>query len=909
MASKTLRRATASIVLGLVVAASAGAALVPSVANARGFHRQVGGLKVLGRLPEPTADNVTLRTVIQVDAQRRLMYYLWRRGTDFYLREYDLRPAIPQLKRETYIGTYNDLQINSASPYTMQLDTANRRLLLLGQTGDGSAIRVVDLRTFKLVATWDVSTVLPGYVAQGMTYVPKDGRIYLVGSQSGTSFATVNAVANKPAQASAVAALDVAQDPTKGVSLAWYRPTPQCQQVMDTYTVGALIARSKLRPALYFGCVRAEPWPGESGVVRVTIDPKATQADAASFPVEFFPVSGSYTDPTRGIVGVAAFDYATDRFFMQSQAFSTPGTWVFDGRLSAWAGFIAAPDSSDWFLGLDQRSGHFYVGGLEKGTVVTNKNGFLLVTDGTQTPVPQGEVEPGMGVEGFIVTDPVTHRLFALTDLSKYGLAPEGTNETGMVVIKDQTPLERPPAAINYDSLTSNMPEGPKTITNFSGDVNGFGARAVLVGGYGGIASAGGVPIPVDPGLRPGDRGFTAARVPSVDLRPGGAAANAQALVSDTNTDAELHDAGVGDWPWQPATCLNGGGEPLDAESSGNGGDARVRCDLTKEDAEANSNYDALTVGPVSIGSSSFRARAYRDPDDGLITETTAEAQGIKLAAPDGETVSIARVGATATTEAHGVPHSAKATWERTISGVRVMDADGKVTQELGGCSSSADSDSCADLVAQLNSILQTKMRIDLPSAVVTATPKGAFAGVQQSDRDFYEGRTVDNQGTTFSGEAASRAVPSMQIKVYNDTVEKSRLLLQLAALQSNSIYTRSTADPFTPPVAPPPTDAGGGGGGSTSPATGGATGSLTSGGGDLPAGDVGGSFASGGSSGSSIAAPVAAQIPAGVMAFLTRSPKEALLFAGVWLLFGSAGAAVLRRRSLLGVLTGVNTG
>lgn len=906
MAIDRHRRITASLLLGAALVIALPLSSLSRPAHANGF-KQVGGLRVLGRLPEPTEDGITVRTIVQVDPARRLMYYLWRRGTDFYLREYDLRPTIPQLARETYIGTYGDLQINSSSPYTMQLDTTNRRLLLLGQSPTGSTIRVVDLRTFKLTATWDIASIAPGFVAQGMTYAPQDGRIYLVGSESGNAIGSVNAAVNKPAQATAVVALDVTDDPADGATLGWAKPIPQCQQVMDTYTVGALIARSKLRPALYFACVRAEPWTGESGVVRLTIKPTGKMEDAPGFPVEFFPVSGSYTDATRGIVGLAAFDYSTDRFFMQSLAFSTPGTWVLDGRLSAWAGFIAAPDSSNWYLGLDQRSGHFYMAGTEQGIATTIKNGFMLVADGRQTPVPQGVVAPGMGAEGFIVTDPVTHRLFVPMNLAKLGMAPEGSTEVGMIVIKDETPLAKPPASVDYDSLTTNMPEGPKTVTNFSGDVNGYGARTVLVGGYGGVVTAAGVPLPVDPGLRPGDRGVTAARVPSVDLRPVGAAATAQALLSDTNTDAELHDAGGGEWPWAPASCLNGGGDALDAESTGNGGDARVRCDLTKQNAEAASSYAALSAGPVSIGASSFHAQVWRDPDDGVITQTTAEARGIELAAPDGQTVSIAHVGATATTEAHGLPHTAKATWTRSISGVRVTDADGKVTQELGSCSTSAESDSCADLVTQLNDVLQTKMRIDLPTAVVESTPKGAFAGIQQSDRDFYEGRTVDNQGTTFAGEAASRAVPSMQIKVFNDTFEKSRLLVQLAALQANSIYTNSAMADYDDPTTPPTT--GGGGSDTTIPEStaGGVASDLGSGDATLAAGGAG-SLAGGGSSGTATAAPVAAELPPGVLAFLTRSPKEALLFAGVWLLFGSAGAAVMRRRALLGVLTGVKT-
>jgi hypothetical protein len=672
---------------------------------------------------------------------------------------------------------------------------------------------------------------------------------------------------------------------------------------MDTFAIGALIARSELRPALYFACVRADPWPGESGVVRMTIDPKGDKAAAAEFPVEFFPVSGSYS-ATQGTVGVAGFHYATDRFFVQSLAFSTPGAWVFDGRLSSWVGFIAAPDSSDRFLGIDQASGHYYISGSERGGSLT-EGGYLLVSDGRATPIPQGQVNNGLGSTGFIFVDSATHRLFVPTQLGKLGYAPKDSAEEGYVVMHDVTPLQKPPAPLDYDAITTNLREGPNTITNFSGNINGFGARAVLVGGYGGIVSGSGQQVPIDR-LRSGDRGLTAARVPSVDVRSAGATATSQPFVADSNTDTELTDAGAGPWPWAPASCLDGDGQAIDNGSTGPGGSATVRCDLAKESAEASADFGPVTAGEVSVGASSFRAKTWRDPKAGVVTNTIARAKGIELPSADGGTVSIGQVEAIAATAAHGLPKTASAQWERRIAGVEVTDAEGKVTQELGSCASGADDDQCADLIAKINDALQFKMRISLPQPALLATPKGAFAGVQQSDRDFYEGKTVNNQGTTFPAEAASRAVPALQITVFNDSMEKSRVIVQLAALQANSIYTNSPQPGYD--TEQPPIDTGSQpASNDTAPAT-----DLSTSSGSDPV-DLGGG---GGSVDDSIppsasgpaAAPVAAQVPEGVLAFLRRGPKEALLFAGVWLLFGGAGMAFARRRSLLGVLEGMGS-
>jgi hypothetical protein len=902
-ARRSARLAAVALLIAVIAAPLSAAAKEPASTLKL---RSIGGFKLLGRLPEPTENGVNVHYVISVNPERHVMYYLWTHGVDVYLREYDLRPTVPQVKRDVFLGSQNDLPIGYASPYTMQIDTKSNRLMMLVNGPAGSIVQVVDLNTFKVAAAWDLQTVAPGFVGEGLTYSPEDGRVYVLGSVSGNVVGVAPTGAAKPAQASAVLALEPPKDPTGGATLAWFRPFPQCQQVMDTYAVGALIARSRRTPDLYFACVRADPWPGESGVVRVTISPKAGPSDALNFPVSFFPVSGGFTSPVGGIVGAAGFDYKGDRLFVQSQAFATPGAWVFDGKVSSWVGFIAAPDPTNLYMGMDQGSGHYYIGGnAAGGTGAVIDNGYLVVSDGRATPVPQGKVLPSLGARGFIAADPGMHRVFVPMDLAKYGLAPEGSDKVGYVVFKDQTPLEKPPTPLDYDELTTNLPEGPDVVTSFSGDVNGFGARAVVVGGYGGLLSASGHEVTLDR-LRSGDRGFTAARVPSLDLRSAGAAATSQALISDSNTDAELHDAGAGDWQWPPASCLDGSGNVIDNESSGSNGESKVHCDLAKQNASASSSFDAVAAGPVTVGHSSFDSTVWRDAKAGVITQTVASATGVKLAGADGQTVSIAEVSATSTTVAHGRPGSAKATWQRTLTGVKITDAKGKVTQELGSCSTSAEQDSCKDLLTAINDALQIKMRVDLPTPQITKTPKGAFAGVQQSDRDYFEGKTVNNQGTTFSGEAASRALPALQVTVFNDSMEKSRLLVQLAAIQANSIYTNS----LPPEYENPPSTGGGGGGAPTTTSTGGASGSFdTTGAAPASSGDLGDLAASSGNGGAPVtSAPVLAQAPEGVLAFLTRSPKEALLFAGVWLLFAGAGAAIVRRRTLLGVLTGTGS-
>ena len=83
------------------------------------------------------------------------------------------------------------------------------------------------------------------------------------------------------------------------------------------------------------------------------------------------------------------------------------------------------------------------------------------MADARITPVPQGTTFPYTPLL-FIPVDPKTHRLFVNMDLSAIG---GKKGQDGYAVLKDDTPESRPPQPINYDAQTSNVPEGPRTIT------------------------------------------------------------------------------------------------------------------------------------------------------------------------------------------------------------------------------------------------------------------------------------------------------------------------------------------------------------------------------------------------------------------------------------------------------------
>lgn len=766
------------------------------------------------------------------------------------------------------------------TPYTVVMDSKRSRLLFLLASQVGTnGIAVMDLKTLQMAEEWNLSALVPGFLPMGITYSRKDDLAYVVGEFSQSYFLANGGATFTRKVAGPVTSVVALRGGTGEV--AWVRPIPECQQALNSLGVGAFIARSKRFPALYLACVTGgvvggDANPGHSGLVRLWIEKDADFQDAAQFEVEFFPISGSYFNGTD--TGIAGFDSKAERVYIQSLSFSTPGAWVFDGRLSAWVGFIAAPDHRNLFLGINEGSGHYYMGG----------DTYIIVSDGRATPVPQGELFP-VPVAGFIPTDPKTDRLF---------IPVRNKESYQWTVLEDRTPRAERLRLPDYDELTSETEEGPKTVTNFSGGINGFGSRMVLVGGYTGVLGASGQQISLGQ-VRGGDRGLTAARVPSLDLREGVATAKAQGLVSDANTEADLTDRGLDEWPWPATSCFDGGGDAGTDEASGPAGGSQISCNLEDEAVRASAHFGELSGSGVSIASSRFDARAWRDPEKGILTSAIATASGIELNVPNAGSVSIDRVTATTSTVAHGHPGTAKARWQRVVSGIEVRDADGKVVQRVAECVSSPKEDDCERVFAQANRLLQLRMHINLPEPEVIDTPKGAFAGVEQSDADFFNGRTVNNQGTTFGGEASSRAVPALEIVVTNDSVEKSRLVVQLAAIQADAIYTISPA-PKAPSIDVDEIPLDGTSVGGTGPAT--AIGQGPDLGG---AGAIDDSF-------EAAPAPVPASVPAAaptvarsVLAFFVNGPREALLAAGIWTLFAASLLGLVRRSRLIDVLLG----
>ena len=943
------------------LAGPAGAAAA-SANNGLTFPSQFEFHGVLAGIPGPK--KALQANVLAVDEPRRRLYAMYQDVSAGFgpsikqtLNTYDLVPeGVPALLDSTVVATGQGFGGNQ-EPYSTAFDPGRRHLLMSVTGNNGARVDRVDLVRRVALPPWDITAEVPGFSAVGMTYAQDEDRVYMLGEFSGTSAAGIlldffgGAFRGGPA----VVSLDA-----KTGELVWARPVPECQQPLVTFAVGSLIARSDMRDALYFFChpggstftagaVGARN-PGQSALLRLNIDPRAEQADALDFDLDVFPVSGNYKNGND--TGVAAFDAVTDRFIVQSRAPTTPGAWVFDGRLDAWVGFVTAPDNSNSFIGVNPSSGRHYMA----------SGSYVNVSDVRLSPVPQGDTiglnpKVGFGIgKARVAIDGPTRRLFP----SRVG------PEEQIAVIEDTTPSLRPEQPLDYDSLTSDVPIRPGTLVQYAGGASGFGANVRVAGGaaagIGRIPGVGGdlartigvegVPPCVSVGVDDlrcvsgGDRQITVASVPTVDLRSSGASAQAMAVELDANTDGErdgtrrsVQDRTGGDEagpaavlapPFRTVTCLDGGGDRQDTKAEHPAGSARAVCDLAKESVTAMASAGDLAGGPVAIASSSFDTSVARTANAGAVTESHSVVRGLRIGQRGTASLTIGKVTTVARTVAGGRPGTASARWERRVSGVSVTDPGGREILSDPGCTTvvaasagrkptTTDGGDCAGLTTAVNDVLKGRVMLRLPTPRMEATPRGAFAAVGKTQRDFLQASTLQNDDR--------KSAPGVEAIVLNDGEEKSRLVVQLSAVEASSIFTisqfgstpRGPNGPTVKPDNAPPLGGFTGGGSRGNGSTGSsaadaagpgaaaslddrAAGALTDTLSDLGTSepevtgpDAGQPLASDSLTGAGVADSVAAGLR-----WIARSPQEAALVALVWLLVLAALSPVVRRLFLL---------
>jgi hypothetical protein len=856
-------------------------------------------MQPLGVLPQPDAAAMRGTGVIaNIDPLRHRLYFFYPAKSDgkWHIIEYDTTTAIPSQLRDS-ATQLDPTQVLTPAPENFSVQPGSTEAYLLGLTSTDthSQIYPVDLGSLTAGSPIDMTTVAPGFVAFGLNYSPRDGLVYVVGEMDENyQWAQTWITGRKLAS---VVPTVLAIDPRSKL-LVWVKPVPQCQQVLTLYGAGTLLARTSDQSAFLFACVTGgsgsgDAFPGQSGIAKLTLPANPSGAMPTDIGVDFFPVSGAYFN--GGSTGVASYDELHDRFFLQSLSSTTPGAWVFDVKKSAFVGFIAAPDNGATNVGVSARTGHYFMGSDTENNSV---GGYMVVSDAAADPPSQGEVFNFI-VQGLVFGDPATGEVYVRTDVAKAGFGSQ--HRSGYVIMADHLPSAPVATPADYDGADQDIPEGTNTFSTFAGNVNGFGTRALLVGGYGGIASQLGAVCGVGictgvAGLSAGNRGLLAAEVPKIDLRNVGSAASAQALAPDDLTahDYQNNQQVIGaqtqsttgqdvtypNFPYQPAACLDSTGQALSVSQPATNGSAQTSCDLSGSKASASTQFGAIDVSGVNVASSSFTTTAEKSAAQGTVTQTETEADGVSLSVPNGGSLSIGRIWATATTTAHGHPGTATSPWQRGLDHVVITNSSGQVVYACQHTSTNpGDPCNISSAIAAINSNLGMRVQATLPQAYAITTPKGAFAAIRKSDGDYYNGLTVNDD--------SSQAVPALQLIVFNDSEQKSRLLMQFAAIQASSIYQ---INPL-PQAAPQPVNQGQVQSVITTVTTITEPGRTI----QLPGRTI--------THTRLVPHTIAVQVEEG-MAFMLRSPGQALLMAGLWLLFGFAAFSVWRRRSLLGVVS-----
>lgn len=506
--------------------------------------------------------------------------------------------------------------------------------------------------------------------------------------------------------------------------------------------------------------------------------------------------------------------------------------WVYEPRFERFAGVIASGVSSDsngsTYFGLNKQTGRTYF---------MNSAG-ILVADVRHNPLPSGLNFPlfkGMSNQGagtFIAVAPKLHRLF---------IPIEGQ---GFAVIQDDIPEPIDPPAADPDRGTADVAEQQgKTGSVFAGAAAGFGAHLLNTGGIpraaenadpacysflsGKFKDAQGRCLEEQlftSGNRELFLGATQAELGSESgasaQATGGAYAN-----NDTASDADMkrlgnceadlianHAGSVPDryssfcestplsvfasgtkgkdgsgFPIPGSACADFGnaaadqvqrpsstGLPLGMNSS-----SSVKCDFAKLSTKASAAAAGLAIpnsaDPIlSIARSSSETTS-KMTADGIETEVSAVASGVQVGA-----MSINHITTNVKTRAHGRTGTTRATFTRTIEGVKSDTIDcSKVVADRPGVASPCD---YSHFKQAFNQALGQRVRMNLPAAERIESPHG-YEGVVIKDAATRDSDRAVNDDDTFT-------VSGLEVVFYNDgTQGRNRVVVQLAGVQSEARY------------------------------------------------------------------------------------------------------------------------
>ncbi len=636
----------------------------------------------------------------------------------------------------------------------------------------------IGLRDGVVKVLFQVTTRLPpGVRVAGLTLDDSGSDLVVAGTLSpGSTVSSVRGVGAITLDRMSIAGL-LANKVVSGWTTSYQLPPTLCPELIESHQEAGLLLAGG---ALSMGCRPSTtpiaitlPSTGQpAGVLTLTGLTSTSPPTATSFA----PAPGAF-----GGVGESYADRLTRRLVLADYSIGGEGARVFDQVHGRYVGMIKAG------------------AGLPDGITGDPSTGRVYFAGTTPSPGIGGfDLAPVVPTQGFLdrnqfsgLEDLGTTARLSFDSASRTLLVPSrnpGANYF-VLLVADRVPAYSSPSPFASDLGALDVVDRPGvTDSTRSAAVHAFGADYQLVGGTANLVQNGAGPDSQGE-LHPGTRALRQAYVRSATL--GGEGSTAQAVVAqeDAATDADrngvkpqtngLVDAG---------STFVAGANCSDFGSSPSGRPvvvltAQVFCNAGKERTLAQATYSGVdgvfmtTQGhaapvalPVQVGNSHVEVTEGRGPDRGALQSTvTATAENVTVL----NTVHIGRVTSSVTVSAHGRHGTA-------IASAPVVSVVGVSVDGTPLCSLTCP---LGTVESAVNTALGSRGRVTFPTGRVIQSPGGTFASYAQ-DPWYHAERLLD-----YDKADDDYAVPAMTIVVNLEGATKSRLVVDLAALDASASY------------------------------------------------------------------------------------------------------------------------
>lgn len=574
-----------------------------------------------------------------------------------------------------------------------------------------------------------------------------------------------------------------------------------CPEALATNHPAGLLAHGNTlhfgcRPTARIGGVGDSTLGQTSGVMRLS---GVTRVASPEITATIFSSPGAHSS------GDSLADTYSRRLVLAGKGPDGPQFRVFDTDHSRYVGLVRGPGLGLQGMTNDPTTGRLYSsGGPVAPSLALSDLGPLLPTQGEI--VPAGTTVNDNNRQRRMAYDPTTKRLF---------VAHQFQGKTYLAILRDNLTRYAPQPPLNYDAGALDAVDRPGvTDSSRAAGAGAYGAEHSLIGGIGALYGNASNTQDSTATFK-GTRYLRQAAIGSASLTSSSATATAVLATEDSGTDQNRQAVSaeskqdLGHQFAKPAECSDFGSTP--SKQPVKSMTAQVSCDLEKGRTHAAATFTSpggflMTLPgqqsglpvPIEVGRATSEVTHTRAPGRGRLTTTvTASAHNIDLF---GE-VSIGSVTSTVMVSTHGRSGTALASEPKvTITGLAVA-----------GKPACAGSCSLEQAQTILNEALGSRGHVEIPQASVIRTRGGTLASVGQ-DPWMHAEQVLD-----YEREEEDYTVPAMTLIVYLEGQQKSRLVVNLAAISASSIYRvfplmepAPPAPEWTPPPGaslPPPPD------------------------------------------------------------------------------------------------------